>query len=79
MIYGPEHQQWDSTVLRIGQKVYDVFYRYDETASLNRALDEMARQTKNSFQKHVSEVKQRLAAEPQEARFHIDIKDLLAN
>jgi len=73
MIYGPEHQEWDSTVFRIGQKVYDVFYRYDETASLNRALDGMARQTQNSFQK------QRLAAEPQEARFHIDIKDLLAN
>lgn len=31
------------------------------------------------FQKHVSEVKQRLAAELQEAGFHINIKDLLAN
>ncbi len=30
------------------------------------------------FQKHVSEVKQRLAAELQEAGFHINIKDLLA-
>ena len=31
------------------------------------------------FQKHVTEVKQRLAAELQEAGFHINIKDLLAN
>ena len=31
------------------------------------------------FQKHVSEVKQRLAAELQEAGFHINIKDLLAS
>ncbi len=31
------------------------------------------------FQNHVSEVKQRLAAELQEAGFHINIKDLLAN
>jgi len=31
------------------------------------------------FQTHVSEVKQRLAAELQEAGFHINIKDLLAN
>jgi predicted nucleotide-binding protein len=31
------------------------------------------------FQKHVSEVNQRLAAELQEAGFHINIKDLLAN
>lgn len=32
-----------------------------------------------AFTKHVSEVKQRLAAELQEAGFHINIKDLLAN
>ena len=31
------------------------------------------------FQNHVSEVKQKLAAELQEAGFHINIKDLLAN
>jgi hypothetical protein len=31
-----------STALRIGQKVCDVFCRYDETAGLNRALDEIA-------------------------------------
>jgi predicted nucleotide-binding protein len=31
------------------------------------------------FDKHVSEVKQRLAAELQEVGFHINIKDLLAN
>ncbi|MFN3407360.1 MAG: TIR domain-containing protein [Limisphaerales bacterium] len=31
------------------------------------------------FQNHISEVKQRLAAELQEAGFHINIKDLLAN
>jgi predicted nucleotide-binding protein len=31
------------------------------------------------FQNHVNEVKQRLAAELQEAGFHINIKDLLAN
>jgi predicted nucleotide-binding protein len=31
------------------------------------------------FERHVSEVKQRLAAELQEAGFHINIKDLLAN
>jgi len=31
------------------------------------------------FTKHVGEVKQRLAAELQEAGFHINIKDLLAN
>lgn len=31
------------------------------------------------FKKHVSEVKQRLAAELQEVGFHINIKDLLAN
>jgi predicted nucleotide-binding protein len=31
------------------------------------------------FQKHVGEVKQRLAAELQEAGFHVNIKDLLAN
>jgi len=42
MVYDPEHQEWDSTALRIGQKVCDVFCRYDEIADLNRALDEIA-------------------------------------
>lgn len=41
MVYDPDNQEWDSTALRIGQEVCDVFCRYDETGSLDRAVDEI--------------------------------------
>lgn len=40
MVYDPEHQEWDSTALRIGNQVCDVFCRYDEAQPLDRALEE---------------------------------------
>src|SRR5207253_4541889 len=35
MVYDPEHQEWDSTALRIGNSVCDVFCRYDEPQPLD--------------------------------------------
>ena len=42
MVYDPENQAWDSTALRIGSGVCDVFCRYDEAVGLNLALDKLA-------------------------------------
>ena len=42
MVYDPEHQEWDSTALRIGSKVCDVFCRYDEPQRLDEALADVS-------------------------------------
>lgn len=42
MVYDPENQAWDSTALRMGSEVCDVFCRYDEAAGLSVALDNLA-------------------------------------
>jgi len=42
MVYDPENQAWDSTALRIGSEVCDVFCRYDEAEGLSIALDHLA-------------------------------------
>lgn len=42
MVYDPENQAWDSTALRIGSEVCDIFCRYDEAVGLNLALDKLA-------------------------------------
>lgn len=38
MVYDPERQEWDSTALRIGTDVCDIFCRYDEAGPLDSAL-----------------------------------------
>ena len=38
MVYDPEHQEWDSTALKIGNEVCDIFCRYDEPKALDDAL-----------------------------------------
>lgn len=41
MVYDPERQEWDSTALRIGNEVCDIFCRYDEPEPLDSALAEL--------------------------------------
>jgi hypothetical protein len=43
MVYDPEHQEWDSTALRIGNSVCDVFCRYDEPQPLDEILANVTR------------------------------------